>query len=281
MFALDDLARLFDLTVREDTAAGGLTVTVRNQTIVLSPGQSLASVGGRLISLPTAPAREGRSWYVPVDFVPRAIAPVLGSRVELRKPSRLILLGDIRAPRVAGRIEPLGSLARLTLDVAPATAHTVSQDGQRLHIRFEADLLDAALPASTAPDLIQNVRPGDGPAVITVDLGPRFASFRSSDVPGAAGGGRIVIDVIGQTTEPPAGQPAQPPPPPEQPPLLELVPAGTLRTIVIDAGHGGTEAGAKGANGSLEKDLDVRGRAAAEGGARSPARPPRDSHPRG
>ena len=26
MFALDDLARLFDLTVREDTLAGGLTI---------------------------------------------------------------------------------------------------------------------------------------------------------------------------------------------------------------------------------------------------------------
>ena len=152
MFALDDLARLFELTVREDTAAGGLTVTVRNQTIVLSPGQSLASVGGRLISLPAPAVREGRLWYVPVDFVPRAIAPVLGSRVELRKPSRLVLLGDIRAPRVAGRIEPLGSLARLTLDVAPATPHTVSQDGQRLIIRFEADMLDAALPATSAPE---------------------------------------------------------------------------------------------------------------------------------
>jgi N-acetylmuramoyl-L-alanine amidase len=256
MFALDDLAPLFELTVREDTAAGGLTVTVRNQTIVLSPGQSLASVGGRLVSLPAAPVRDGRAWYVPVDFVPRAIAPVLGSRLELRKPSRLILLGDFRAPRVAGRIEPLGSLARLTLDVAPATPHTVSQDGPRLVIRFEADMLDAALPVTTAPELIQNVRPGEGPAVVIVDLGPRFASFRSSDVPGTGGGGRIVIDVIGQTTEPQPGQPA-PAPTPDQPPLLELVPPGSFRTLVIDAGHGGTEAGAKGAQGTLEKDLTL------------------------
>jgi N-acetylmuramoyl-L-alanine amidase len=256
MFALDDLARLFDLTVREDAVAGGLTVTVRNETIVLSPGQSLASVGGRLISLPAAPVRDGKSWYVPVDFVPRAIAPVLGSRLELRKPSRLVLLGDIRAPRVAGRIEPLGSVARLTLDVAPATPHTVSQDGQHLNIRFEADMLDAALPVTTAPELIQNVRPGEGPAVVIVDLGPRFASFRSSDVPGAGGGGRIVIDVIGQATEPQPGQPA-PAPTPDQPPLLELVPPGSFRTLVIDAGHGGTETGAKGAQGTLEKDLTL------------------------
>ena len=60
MFALDDLARLFNLTVREDAAAGGLTVAVGNQTIVLSPQQPLASVGGRMISLPAAPVRDGR-----------------------------------------------------------------------------------------------------------------------------------------------------------------------------------------------------------------------------
>src|SRR5215207_8550989 len=60
MFALDDLARAFELTVREDVAAGGLTVAARGQTIVLSAGQPLASVGGRLVSLSAAPVREGR-----------------------------------------------------------------------------------------------------------------------------------------------------------------------------------------------------------------------------
>ena len=46
MFALDDLARLFNLTVREEAAAGGLTVAVNGQTIVLSPQQPLASRRG-------------------------------------------------------------------------------------------------------------------------------------------------------------------------------------------------------------------------------------------
>ena len=44
MFALDDFARVFELTVREDAAAGGVTVAARGQTIVLSAGQPLASV---------------------------------------------------------------------------------------------------------------------------------------------------------------------------------------------------------------------------------------------
>src|SRR4051794_19338989 len=44
MVALEDLSKFFELTVREDALAGGLTITARNQTIVLTPGQSLASV---------------------------------------------------------------------------------------------------------------------------------------------------------------------------------------------------------------------------------------------
>lgn len=258
MFALDDLARLFELTVREDAAAGGLTVTVRNQTIVLSPGQGLASVGGRLISLPAPPVKEGRSWFVPVDFVARALAPVAATRIELRKPSRMILVGDIRMPRVAGRVEAQGSLARLTLDIAPATPHTVTREGNRLLIRFEADALDASLPTSTAPELIRAVRPGEEPAVVAIDLGPRFSTFRTSDLPGDRGAGRLVVDVMAQaTTEPPPAPPGLPTAPQEPPPLIDLAPAGAFRTIVVDAGHGGSEDGAKGPDGTLEKDVTL------------------------
>lgn len=256
MFALDDLAKLFGFSYREDAVAGGLTVTVRGQTIVLSAGQGLASVGGRMISLPAPPAKEGQTWHVPVDFVSRALAPLVGTPLDLRKPSRLIVVGDFRMPRVAGRIEPIGALARLTLDIAPPTPHTVSQEANRLVIRFEADALDATLPATTAPEFIQAVRPGDAPASITVDLGPRFGTFRATDVPADRGAGRLVIDVIAPATEPQPPQPAQPAPR-EPPPLLEVAPAGGVRTVVIDPGHGGSESGSKGASGALEKDVTL------------------------
>ena len=221
MFALDDLVRLFDLSVREDALAGGLIITARTQTIVLSIGQGLASIGGRLISLPATPARDGRAWFVPVDFVPRALAPALGTPLDLRKPPRLVVVGDVRVPRVAGRIEPLDGVARLTLEVSPATPHTVVQDGARVVVKFDADGLDPALPASSVPDLIQAVRPGETPASLTVDLGPRFGSMRVSDLPGDRGSGRVVIDIIGQPTD---GKPVPqaPAPTPDAPPLLDL-----------------------------------------------------------
>ena len=64
--ALDDLAAVFQLAVREES--GAITVSYKGKTIVLTPDQALASVAGRLISLPAAPpargpplARAGRS----------------------------------------------------------------------------------------------------------------------------------------------------------------------------------------------------------------------------
>ena len=262
MFALDDLVRLFNMTVREDPAANSLTIGVGPQTILLSTQQPLASVGGRMTSLPAAPVRDGRVWYVPVDVVSRAIAPVSPVRIDLRKPSHLLLVGDVRMPRVAARVESVGAQSRVTLDVAPPTGHTVAQEGNRLLVRFDADGLDAPdLRANTTTDIVQGVHLGDTARTVAVDLGPRFASFRAADQPGPGGATRIVIDLLPQTDVTPA-QPNTPPqtaPPaqPETPPLLDLPPAGGLRTIVIDPGHGGDDAGARGAQGTLEKTVTL------------------------
>ena len=124
---------------------------MRGQTIVLSPGQELASVAGRLVSLSAPPTRDGRAWFVPTDFLNRALAPVAGTRIDVRRPSRLVVVGDIRVPRIGGRLDVQGGLARLTLDIAPTTAHAVTQEGNRLLIRFEADALDAAFPHRPRP----------------------------------------------------------------------------------------------------------------------------------
>jgi N-acetylmuramoyl-L-alanine amidase len=260
MVALDDLTRLFDLTTREDALAGGLTISTKSQTIVLTPGQALASVAGRLVSLPSPPVRDNRSWYLPLDFIPRALGPALGTRLDLRRPSRLIVAGDLRVPRITARAEQIGIALRVTFDVNPAAPHTVTQEANRLQLRFEADALDATLPASPMSDIVTAIRVADSGPTIAIDLGPRFASFRSSDAAGERGAGRIIVDVAGATTEPtptPGPTPGPTPtPPPLEPPLFGT-PAGGLRTIVLDAGHGGDEQGARGPQSTTEKDVTL------------------------
>ena len=79
LVSLDQLVAAFGLTLAEDTAVGGLTVRGRGQTILLMPGQSMASVGpGRIVSLTAAVQQSGNAWFVPVDFLRLALGPALG-----------------------------------------------------------------------------------------------------------------------------------------------------------------------------------------------------------
>jgi len=267
MFRLDELATVFGLTVREDTLAGGLTVSLGGRTIVMSPGQNLASVDGRLISLPAPAVRENGVWLVPVDFVSRALGPVSATRIDLRKPPRLVIVGDLNVPRVDVRLDAEGvGRARLTFEVSPATPHTVTREDGRLLVSFEADALDPRLGAIGRDALVAGVTAEPSTSAIAVDLGPTFASYRATDIEGTAESSRFVIDVAGASPEPPpavpppaappVGEPPEPPGPEAAPPLV-LTPAGGIRAIVIDPGHGGGEPGARGANGTLEKDVTL------------------------
>jgi N-acetylmuramoyl-L-alanine amidase len=250
---LDDLAAAFQLAVQE--SLGAITVSYKGKTIVLTADQSLASVAGRLISLPAAPTRSGRRWLVPVEFVSRALAPIYDTRLELRKPSHLLIIGDLRVPRVAIRYDSLGAAGRLTIDATPRTASTVSQDNDHITVKFEADALDTPAPLFVAPpppSLVQAIRTLD-PLTLVIDLAPRFGGFKATTQP-VDNTARLVLDLAASQTDAPAPlAPPAPTAPPELPPAFGQAPA--FRTIAIDPGHGGDDEGARGANGVKEKDL--------------------------
>jgi N-acetylmuramoyl-L-alanine amidase len=255
---LDDLATTFQLTVQD--SLGAITVSYKGKTIILTPDQTLASVAGRLISLPAAPSRSGRRWLVPVEFVARALAPVYDLRLELRKPSRLLIVGDLKVPRLSVRYEPAGAAGRLTIDATPRTASTVSQENEHVTVRFDADALDLPaplMPPMPAGSLVQAVRMTE-PVALAIDLVPRTGGIKATSQP-VDNTTRLIVDVLAPQAEatPPSAAPpgaATPPPPPsEVPPFGQ--PASAIRTVAIDPGHGGEDEGVKGAAGTKEKDI--------------------------
>ncbi len=250
---LDDLASAFQLTVREETL-GAFTVAYKGRTILLTPDQPLVSIGGRLVSLPAPPTRSGRRWLVPVEFINRALALVYDARLDLRKTSRLLVVGDLRVPRVTIRYEG-GDPARITIDSIPRTNATISQESNSLAIKFDADALEVTVPPVQPQPLVQAIRAVD-PVSLAVDLGPRFGAFRASTQP-LETSSRLTIDVMSAQTEqqtPVAAAPA-PPPPPDLSALGQ--PVSAIRTVAIDPGHGGQDEGVKGAGGMKEKDLTL------------------------
>ena len=281
LIGLDDLAAVFQLAVHEESF-GAITVSYKGKTIILTPDQTLASVSGRLISLPAAPVRRGTRWLVPLEFISRAVAPIYDVRLELRKPSRLLIVGDVRMPRITVRYDPLGAAGRLTIDATPRANSTVTQEGDHITIKFDADALDVTNPplappgGQSSPGLVQAVRVVDA-TTLAVDLGPRFAGFKSAAQP-VDTTMRLVIDVVAAQTDttappqpaPPPGSPELPgaPAPSELPPALNP-PSASIRTITVDPGHGGEDEGARGAAGAKEKDVTLsvarRVKAALEG----------------
>lgn len=255
LIALDDIAALFQVTVREDTLAGGVTVTYKGRTIVASPEQPMVSVNGRLVALPSPVVRLRNRWFVPVEFLSRALAPIYDSRIDLRKASRLLIVGDLRVPRVVVQFEDPGPPTRFTVDVTPAFQGSVTQEPERLLIRLDGDAIDATLPSAGA-GLVEQVRLGDEPTVIVAELNVRAGAHRVISTP-EGGGTRMTIEVpvAGVTETDPTVAVAPPSPPPADPLPPLATPRPLLQTIVIDPGHGGGENGATGPSGTLEKQI--------------------------
>ncbi len=255
--ALDDLATIFQLSVREES--GAITVSYKGKTIVLTPDQALASVAGRLISLPAPPVRAGRRWMVPVEFIGRALALIYDTRLDLRKSSHLVVLGELRVPRLAIRYDAAAGSARLTIDATPRATSTVSQDNERVLVKFDADALDVpALPAIQSQGLVQGIRAADA-VTLAVELGARFSAFRAA-AQSLESASRLVIDFVAAQSEAPPAPGATPSAggsSPIEPPQGLGQPAPAIRVIVIDPGHGGDDEGVKGSDGTKEKDLTL------------------------
>jgi N-acetylmuramoyl-L-alanine amidase len=253
LIALDDVASLFQATVGEDTLTGGLTITYRGRTIVVSRAQPMASVNGRVITLPAPAVRVGQRWYVPVELLPRALAPIYDQRIDLRRQARLLIVGDLRVPRVTARIDTPGPPTHATVELAPSVPVNITVENGRVLLHADADALDLSALGMPGGGLIEQIRAGDQPNTIVVTLAAGAGAARPTTTSDAAGT-RVAIDV------PQAGAPAQDStaarPPVPAPPSSGAARIG-MQTIAIDPGHGGEDVGAKGPGGTMEKDLTL------------------------
>jgi N-acetylmuramoyl-L-alanine amidase len=258
--ALDDIATTFGVTLREDRLAGGVTVTAATRTVIITPDQPVVSVAGRLVSLTTAPVRQGNRWLLPLDFLQRALGPALDTRMELRRAARMLVVGDLRVPRVTARVEASGTGTTVTFDSTPVTPARVTVEGGRVLVAFEADALEFTPPTVPPQDFLQAVQAGETPTTIRLMPGPKFGVHRATTMQADASSSRLVVEMLPTGTEPPVAAPpgaAAPAAPADLPPLAIPMPATGVRTIVTDAGHGGEELGARGPGGTLEKDVTL------------------------
>ncbi|HET9359271.1 MAG TPA: N-acetylmuramoyl-L-alanine amidase, partial [Vicinamibacterales bacterium] len=272
LVALDDLDSLFGVSFREDALAGGVTVSYRGRTIVASANRPMVSADGRVVTLSSPVVRSGRRWLVPIDFLSSALATIYDRRIELRRVSRLVVVGDVRLPRVSAVIASAGPPTRAEVEIAPAAPAVVAVEPGRLVVRIDADGLDlATLPGGAG--LIERIRPGDQPNTVAVLLDDAAGQARAS-VATANNVTRVVIEVpAASESRVPSPDPGVPSldgardalsdsrranPDPRSPIPDPRSPASRAwQTIAIDPGHGGDDVGVRGARGAEEKQLTL------------------------
>jgi N-acetylmuramoyl-L-alanine amidase len=254
--AVDDINAAFGTTSREDRLVGGLTITARGQSIVLTADQNVVSVAGRLVSLPAPALRRDNRWFVPVEFLPRALSSALDTRLDLRRALRLLIVGEMRVPRIVARVDAGSTNVAVTFEVTPTTEARVTAQPGRLVVQFEADALELSVPLIPPQTFLTGITAGDTPQTVILSLGPRTAMHRVTTTQADASSGRVTVDLLPATTE------AAPTPAPSPAPDTRLViptqgPSIGLRTVVIDPGHGGEELGTQGPNGTVEKEITL------------------------
>lgn len=261
MVPIDQVVKLFGLSLTEDSLAGGFVLRGRGQTVLLLSGQALASVGpGRIVTLPAPFERQRNVWQVPVEFIRLVVGPAFDVRVDVRRASRVVLVGDVRLPQIAGHFERQGANARLVFDIQPAAPHRVTRRENRVTIQFDAIALDVTPVAGVAKEFATAVRVEK--TAVHIDLGPATSSYRATDLDAT----HLAIDFLAPPPPPPpppvaqqtaspaeAADPAANPPAPANRPLIDPTP-GRLRTIALDPGHGGEDVGVTGPGGTTEKD---------------------------
>jgi N-acetylmuramoyl-L-alanine amidase len=241
---LDQVAAMFGVTTTEDRLTASVTITAKGQRIVLTSGQSLASVGGKLVSLSGPVTHDRTGWFVPVDLLSRLLGPALNLHIDVHRPSHLIAVGATSVAGVTTRIERVASGARVTVETDSGVGHRLTRDGARLLVQFDAPAIDGSATTGSAPEFVADTHV-DG-ATLVIDLGPSAAGVHTTN-----DSGRVVIDLAPASNAPPlapgtsTGQTLAP----------DLAPPAGVRTVVLDPGHGGGDTGVRGPHGSLEKDV--------------------------
>ncbi len=269
MVALSELIGPFGLRLGDDRQPGRLTLVRGAAVMVLTAGDGIVSVAGRLESLSSPPVEQGGVWYVPTDFIGRALPLISDQPVELRSRSGLVIVGDVRVPQVVARYQRIGRRSRLRLMVTPNVEPRIERAAGRLLVTFEADAVDLVMRDFAPDDLLRRVTVDDRRARLEVVVGDAFGSFAANSSPALGGSLEVAID-LGPAAEARAAPPPAPDPRPVVeteagfevedaglPALADFAEPSTVSAIAIDAGHGGADVGTLGPEGTLEKDVTL------------------------
>jgi N-acetylmuramoyl-L-alanine amidase len=238
------------VAITTDPRTSSTTLTRSGREVTLFDKKSLASVNGDLRLLSSAAQAEQGRWYVPLDSVARLLGPLLDLPVSWRPAQGVLVVGNVRLPRVTLRSQETADRVRILLEASETVPFRVTQGGTHVTVVVPVEAVDVSFTRERlAGGIVDSAEfRGGAENAFIFTLGPRFRQVKSVEATSPPG---VTLDFEALPL-----QQRLPTPTPTPEPLSRAA-DWALRTIVIDPGHGGEEVGAQGPTGVLEKDVTL------------------------
>lgn len=243
MFGLTPVVEALGGKVTSDESGESITLRIGDKDVVIGPGNAIVTVGDSIVSLSQPPSRGEGGLQVPVDFLKKTYGDLLGYAFEWHpETSRLtIVRRGNRELAVTLDVVHLQGMTTVVLQFPEEPRYQIdrSQPGL-ITVQMMSDRLTPPPAKEVQDPLVQGVTVEPQQVRIQLSSGAQAESYVLENP------FRLVFDI----------HPTSAVEVPTQPAERTQRPAG-VHTIVIDPGHGGTETGAIGPGGVLEKDLTL------------------------
>jgi N-acetylmuramoyl-L-alanine amidase len=244
-----------------------LTVWFGKVEIVLRAGDKAIRVGKTGVSLAHPVRIVNGQWMVPVDFVTTALPHLTVEPIEYQVGANRVFIGDVKPVSFSLRLDPVPNGARITVQFTDKVNLTTASSNGKWYLFLGNRPVEPLESSFRFPDsYVNNVQFDDQDGQPKLVITP--ASGGLNFYPTVAEGGKVVVaDILKpppsepqQAATPQAPEagavPATVTPPGQAAEELPMAPAGaTLPVVVLDAGHGGANLGARSRDAVLEKDL--------------------------
>jgi N-acetylmuramoyl-L-alanine amidase len=244
LLLVNDAVAALEGTISWDERTRSYEVKVKGRTAVFGADTPIAVVDTKIVNL-ASPVRSGSlgAWAEP-DFFVKVLGPLTGQTLVWDKATRTLSAhkSDLAEIAVEPSVADLGEVTKIVLRFSQSPSYAVETTADQVVLHFPGARLTGPPPEKllNSPRISRLLVRGGEVTLVFREKGLAANVYALGAPP------RLVVDVTRPTF---ASAPGAPLPPPAT--------GKTAKTIVIDPGHGGTEEGAKGPGGSLEKDATL------------------------
>ena len=252
--SIGDVAAALGGTLSYEAATGSYELKIGSHTAVFGTETPIAVVDTRLVQLAGPVRGEGSSAFADADFFSRVLSPLFAVTFAWDRAARTLAARRVETPEIGveATVSAFEGTTKVVFRFTQSPSFKVDKGDEQVVLRFPGVKLVPAVPEVAVDDARVArllLRPGELAVVLK-------GKNLSTNVYPLANPPRLVVDVTRAAPPPPAAAAAPvASPAPGALVVPTAAPRPEPRVVVIDPGHGGTEEGAKGPGGLLEKDV--------------------------